>query len=131
MAEPQALDHGLCEVVPHSDSVWPTGLRHQEQIRRYVDLVVERAKEQGVLRADAEPWDLVVFQWMPAAVTERSGQPDLCRSCPRLLLDGVQAGPEHTEPLPGESYGKRFDAQGPNWIGPPSQGRDAPGPPRD
>ncbi|MFD3929060.1 TetR/AcrR family transcriptional regulator [Streptomyces sp. NPDC058614] len=131
VAELHALDRGLRAVVLHSDHAVPAGLRHQEQIRRNVDLVVERAKEQGLLRADAEPWDLVVIQQMLAAVTERSGQPDLWRRYLRLLLDGLRAGPGHTEPLPGEDYGKRFDVQGPNWIGPPSPGTDAPGPARN
>ncbi|MET7484446.1 TetR/AcrR family transcriptional regulator [Streptomyces sp. NPDC005538] len=131
VAELQALDRGLREVVLHSDRAVPAGLRHREQIRRNVDLVVERAKEQGVLRADAEPWDLVVIQQMLAAVTERSGQPELWRRYLRLLLDGLRAVPERTEPLPGEDYGKRLDIQGSNWIGPPPPSADVQGPPRD
>ncbi|MER5789640.1 TetR/AcrR family transcriptional regulator [Streptomyces sp. NPDC001980] len=131
VAELQALDRGLREVVLHSDRTVPAGLRHQERIRRNVDLVVERAKEQGVLRADAEPWDLVVIQQMLAAVTERSGQPDLWRRYLRLLLDGLRARPERTEPLSGGDYGKRFDAPGSHWMGPPPLGTDAPDAPRD
>ncbi|MFF7474696.1 TetR family transcriptional regulator [Streptomyces sp. NPDC008092] len=131
VAELQALDRGLREVVLHSERAVPAGLRHREQIRRNVDLVVERAKEQGVLRPDAEPWDLVVIQQMLAAVTERSGQPDLWRRYLRLLLDGLRTGPEGTEPLPGKDYGKQFDVQEPNWTGPPPTGTDAPGPPQD
>ncbi|MER6221599.1 TetR/AcrR family transcriptional regulator [Streptomyces sp900105755] len=126
VAELQALDRGLREVVLHSDRTVPAGLRHREQIRRNVDLAVERAKEQGVLRADVEPWDLVVMQQMLAAVTERSGRPDLWRRCLRLLLDGLRAGPEHSEPLPCGDYGKRFDTPGPNRVGPPPPGTDGP-----
>ncbi|MET7573310.1 helix-turn-helix domain-containing protein [Streptomyces sp. NPDC005492] len=131
VAELQALDRGLREVVLHSDRAVPAGLRHREQIRRNVDLVVERAKRQGVLRADVEPWDLVVIQQMLAAVTERSGEPELWRRYLRLLLDGLRAGPERTEPLPGEDYGKRLDVRGSNWIGPPSPSADVQGTPRD
>ncbi|MCX5554430.1 TetR/AcrR family transcriptional regulator [Streptomyces sp. NBC_00038] len=131
VAELQALDRGLREVVLHSDRAVPAGLRHQEQIRRNVDLVVERAKEQGALRADAEPWDLVVIQQMLAAVTERSGQSDLWRRYLRLLLDGLRAGPERTEPLPGEDSGKHFDLRRANGIDPPSPDSDTSGSPRD
>ncbi|MFC8520318.1 TetR/AcrR family transcriptional regulator [Streptomyces sp. NPDC057257] len=129
VAELQALDRGLREVVLHSDRAGPAGLRHREQIRRNVDLVVERAKGQGVLRADVEPWDLAWIQQMLAAVTERSGQPDLWRRYLRLLLDGLRAGPERTEPLPGSDHGKRFDVPGANWMGPPSPSTDVPAPP--
>jgi AcrR family transcriptional regulator len=130
VAELQALDRGLREIVLHSDRAVPAGLRHQRRIRHNVDLVVARAKEQGVLRADAEPWDLVVIQQMLAAVTERSGQPDLWRRYLRLLLDGLRAGPERTQPLPGADYGKRFDVRGPDLIDPPEPGTDVPGAPR-
>ncbi|WP_089104245.1 TetR/AcrR family transcriptional regulator [Streptomyces hyaluromycini] len=127
VAELQALDRGLREVVFHSERAATAGLRHQEQIRRNVDLTVERAKEQGVLRADAEPWDLVVIQQMLAAVTERSGRPDLWRRYLRLLLDGLRAAPDQAEPLPGGHFGRGPDAPGPDWAGPPSPGPDAPG----
>ena len=131
VAELQALDRGLREVVFQSDRAAPAALRHRERIRRNVDLVVERAKEQGVLRADAEPWDLVVIQQMLAAVTERSGRPDLWRRYARLLLDGLRAGPEQVEPLPGGDYGRQLNAPGPNWDGPPSPAADTPAVPRD
>ncbi|MFG2937425.1 TetR/AcrR family transcriptional regulator [Streptomyces sp. NPDC048282] len=131
VAELQALDRGLREVVFQSDRAATAALRHREQIRRNVDLVVERAKEQGVLRADAEPWDLVVIQQMLAAVTERSGRPDLWRRYARLLLDGLRAGPEQAEPLPGGDWGRYLNAPGPDWGGPPSPAADTPAAPRD
>ncbi|MEV6171463.1 TetR/AcrR family transcriptional regulator [Streptomyces sp. NPDC051954] len=130
VAELQALDRGLREVMLHSDRTASAGLRHRHQIRQNVDLVVDRAKKQGVLRADAEPWDLVMIQQMLAAVTERSGQPDLWRRYLRLLLDGLRADPRRTQPLPGADYGKRFDVPEPNWIDPPQPETAGPHPPR-
>ncbi|MFE4964994.1 TetR/AcrR family transcriptional regulator [Streptomyces sp. NPDC056660] len=108
VAELHALDRGLREVLLGTDRTAPRGSEFGERIKGHVDRVVERAREQGVLRADAEPWDLVMIQQMLGAVTDRSGEPELWRRYLRLLLDGLRARPEHTEPLPGGGFGERM-----------------------
>ncbi|MFE2042075.1 TetR/AcrR family transcriptional regulator [Streptomyces sp. NPDC059477] len=106
VAELQALDRGLREVLLGTGRPMPGESEFRYRIGRHVDLMVERAKAQGVLRPDAEPWDLMAIQLMVAAVTDRTGRPDLWRRYLHLLLDGLRAGPEPREPLPCGDLGE-------------------------
>jgi len=64
-----------------------------------VDQLVDRAKAQGALRPDMQPWDLPMVQLMVAPSPTTPGTPDLWRRYLRLLLDGLRARPD-VEPLP-------------------------------
>ncbi|HYS35303.1 MAG TPA: helix-turn-helix domain-containing protein [Pseudonocardiaceae bacterium] len=99
LCELQAFDRGLREVMLGTGR----GPQRKRQMRRRVrsaaDQLVTRAKEQGTLRPDMQPWDLPMIQLMVAAVTDNTGHPDLWRRYLHLLLDGLRAQPG-AEPLP-------------------------------
>lgn len=71
----------------------------QHRVKPAVDLLVARARQQGMLRADVVPLDIPMIQLMVAAVTDNTGNADLWRRYLRLLLDGMRASPD-TSPLP-------------------------------
>jgi AcrR family transcriptional regulator len=104
VCELQAFDRGLRDVM------LGTGRGPQRQalvarrVKPAVDALVARAKEQGTLRPDAEPWDLPMIQLMVAAVTDQTGHPDLWRRYLRLVLDGLRVQPG-TDPLPAMQFG--------------------------
>jgi AcrR family transcriptional regulator len=103
VCELQAFDRGLRDVM------LGTGRGPQRQalvarrVKPAVDALVARAKEQGTLRPDAEPWDLPMIQLMVAAVTDQTGHPDLWRRYLRLVLDGLRTQPG-TDPLPAMQF---------------------------
>ena len=112
VCELQAYDRGLREVM------LGTGRGPQRQalvarrVKPLVDDMVARAKQQGSLRADAEPWDLPMIQLMVAAITDHTGHPDLWRRYLQLLLDGMQAQRGAHRPLPAFAPGP-FGPPGP------------------
>lgn len=99
LCELQAFDRGLREVMLSVGAQ-----RRQTEVGRriapIVDGLVERAKQQGSLRADVEPVDLPIIQLMLAWVTDQTGRPDLWRRYLRLIFDGMRAQPGATSPLP-------------------------------
>jgi AcrR family transcriptional regulator len=103
VCELQTFDRGLRDVM------LGTGRGPQRQalvarrVKPAVDALVARAKEQGTLRPDAEPWDLPMIQLMVAAVTDQTGHPDLWRRYLRLVLDGLRTQPG-TDPLPAVQF---------------------------
>ena len=104
VCEVQAFDRGLREVMLGTGR----GPQRQAQVRDrvgpVVDVLLARAKEQGMLRADIAGVDIPMIQLMVAAVTDHTGQPDLWRRYLRLLLDGMRARPD-TDCLPGVAVG--------------------------
>jgi AcrR family transcriptional regulator len=99
LCEVQAFDRGLREVML-SVGAQRRQAAVGQRIAPLVDDLVERAKQQGSLRADVEPVDLPMIQLMIAWVTDRTGQPDLWRRYLRLILDGMRAQPGAATPLP-------------------------------
>jgi AcrR family transcriptional regulator len=105
VCELQAFDRGLREVM------LGTGRGPQRQalvarrVKPAVDALVARAKEQGTLRPDAEPWDLPMIQLMVAAVTDQTGHPELWRRYLRLILDGLRTQPGTDNLLPAVPFG--------------------------
>lgn len=73
------------------------------RIHPLLDLLVERAQEQGALRADFTAEDLPLVFWSCGRVIEASASvaPDLWRRHLGLLLDGLRA--EAATPLPAPS----------------------------
>jgi len=99
LCELQAFDRGLREVMLGTGRGPQRKTQMYGRIRSTVDQLVDRAKAQGALRPDMQPWDLPMVQLMVAAVTDNTGHPDLWRRYLRLLLDGLRARPD-IEPLP-------------------------------
>ena len=100
VCELQAQDRGLREVMLGTGKA---GQRHaliDRRIKPLVDPLIDRAKEQGALRADVEPLDLPMIQLMVGAITDQTGESDLWRRYLRMLLDGMRTRPDGTDPLP-------------------------------
>ncbi|MFJ9379136.1 TetR/AcrR family transcriptional regulator [Streptomyces sp. NPDC101455] len=100
VCELQAHDRGLREVMLGTGKAAQRHAPVDRRIKPLVDPLVARAKEQGALRPDADQLDLPMIQLMVAAVTDRTGEPELWRRYLRLLLDGMRTQPDGTEPLP-------------------------------
>jgi hypothetical protein len=72
----------------------------QQRVKPAADALIARAKEQGALRGDMQPWDFPMIQLMIAGVTDHTGHPDLWRRYLHLILDGMRAQPGAATPLP-------------------------------
>lgn len=103
--EIQAFDRGVREVMLGAAASPQRRAQVLTRIAPTMDALVARAKEQGALRADVVPLDIPMIQLMVAAVTDRTGQPDLWRRYLRLLLDGLRAEPGAPSPLPEVALG--------------------------
>jgi AcrR family transcriptional regulator len=76
----------------------------RRRVRPLVRAMVERAQEQGTLRADFSPEDLPLVFWTAGRVIETTGKvaPDYWRRYLAFLLDGLRASsatPQSTPPL--------------------------------
>jgi len=105
VCEVQAFDRGLREVMLGTGRGPQRQAQMLGRIKPLIDGLIDRAKEQGALRPDVQPWDLPMIQIMVAAVTDKTGHPDLWRRYLHLLLDGLRAQPGATEPMPDISFG--------------------------
>lgn len=101
VCEIQSFDRGLREVMLGTGRGPRRQARVQERIKPAVDRMLDRAKEQGVLRPDLEGFDIPMVQLMVAAVTDHTGQPDLWRRYLHLVLDGMRAQPGRPALPPG------------------------------
>lgn len=96
--ERQVADRGLKEVMAQSLEGGEHVSVGRERLGPIVDGLVNRAKEQGSLRHDAETSDLGV-QLMLMSSMSTAEQPELWRRYLALCLDGLRARPD-AEPLP-------------------------------
>ncbi|MDX6361961.1 MAG: hypothetical protein QOC85_964 [Streptomyces sp.] len=103
--EVQAFDRGLREVMMGAGESPERQALVLARITPVMHALITRAQEQGALRADISPVDIPMIQLMLAAVTDRTGQPDLWRRYLRLLLDGLRAQPGASAPLPDIAIG--------------------------
>ncbi|HEX3780794.1 MAG TPA: helix-turn-helix domain-containing protein [Pseudonocardiaceae bacterium] len=91
VCEDQAFDRGLREVMLGTGR----GPQRQRQVRdrvdTAVDILVARARQQGMLRPDVVPADFPILQLMVGAVTDHTGAPDLWRRYLRIMIDGLRA----------------------------------------
>ena len=87
-AERNAVDMGFCEAVSstdHSRIVEETGLAHS------TELLMERAKAAGRMRADATEVDIPIMMAGAGAVMQLSPEPALWRRFLTIMLDGLRA----------------------------------------
>ncbi|NEA32845.1 TetR/AcrR family transcriptional regulator [Streptomyces sp. SID13031] len=100
VCELQTFDRGLRDIMLGTGR----GRRRQElvaeRIKPTVDAMIQRAKDQGVLRTDVEGWDLPMIQLMVATITDHTGHPDLWRRYLHLMLDGMRIGGADGTTLP-------------------------------
>ncbi|MDV9171418.1 helix-turn-helix domain-containing protein [Streptomyces sp. W16] len=100
VCELQAHDRGLREVMLGTGKAAQRHALIDRRIKPLVDPLIDRAKEQGALRADVEPLDFPMIQLMVGAITDQTGEPDLWRRYLRMLLDGMRSRPDGADPLP-------------------------------
>jgi AcrR family transcriptional regulator len=74
----------------------------RERMRPLLRRMIERAQEQGTLRADFSPEDLPVVFWTSARVIDTTANvaPEYWRRYLSLLLDGLRADAAHPLPVP-------------------------------
>jgi len=74
----------------------------RERMRPLLRRMIERAQEQGTLRADFTPEDLPVVFWTSARVIDTTAKvaPEYWRRYLSLLLDGLRADAAHQLPVP-------------------------------
>jgi AcrR family transcriptional regulator len=106
--ELQARDKGLKQLLLGT----PEGCARvggvRERIEPLVTAMVERARAAGALRADIEPGDIPVTQWMIGTVVDYGApvKPDLWRRYLQILLRGMRAEPGPPEPLDAAALGQ-------------------------
>jgi AcrR family transcriptional regulator len=91
-AEYTANDHGMCEVLankPKESGALPASQR----LRDITTRVVEEAKAEGTMRADADEYDIPMMMcgFGRIAAAQRDGTPVNWRRYLRLMLDGLRA----------------------------------------
>jgi AcrR family transcriptional regulator len=102
LLEHQACDRGLKQLLLGT----PQGCARvggvRERMMPIVTTLITRAREAGELRADVEPADLAVIQWMLGTVVDYGHEvnQELWRRYLHLLLRGLRADPTPPEPLP-------------------------------
>ncbi len=84
-AEVQAADRALMEAVAEFK---PSVARQSEDLRRYTDGLIERAKEQGAVRADATGDDVRLMMCGLGSVMQMGG--DGWRRYLTVMLDGLR-----------------------------------------
>src|SRR4051812_23998764 len=110
-SELQARDRGLKELLTCSAHGGGCVAEARARLRVLVTQLFDRAKAAGVVRADVEPFDAPLIQFMVGAVMDRSRDvdPDLWRRYLQLLLDGLR--PCAATSLPVQALGvEQLDA---------------------
>jgi AcrR family transcriptional regulator len=107
MAELQANDRGLKEVLLGSGAGRERVARIRDELRPRAQALIERAQAAGAVRPDIDASDLPLLQMMISAVADVAPpeRPDLWRRFLALLLDGIRAQDAPRPPLPGTPLG--------------------------
>jgi AcrR family transcriptional regulator len=87
-AELNARDLGFCESVASTDC---TAIVEEVGLMRSTELLIERAKAQGRMRADATEDDVPLMMIGASSVMQQSPAPDAWRRYFTLMLDGLRA----------------------------------------
>jgi AcrR family transcriptional regulator len=87
-AELNARDLGFCESVASTDC---TAIVEEVGLMRSTELLIERAKAQGRMRADATEDDVPLMMIGASSVMQLSPAPDAWRRYFTLMLDGLRA----------------------------------------
>ena len=119
MLELQSRNRALKDVVETRAHGRERARAMRKRARPLVARLVERAQEQGTLRADFAPQDMPLLFWSTDRVIElaREVAPDLWRRQLGFLLDGLRA--DAARPLPAPPL---RDAQL-DRVGLPAEGR--------
>ena len=99
--EMQFGDRGLTQIMNYPTLGHSRVDETRDRIAPLMTDLVERAKEQGVVRPDLDQTDLFFVQMALSSVTERTHAlaPDLYRRYLTLFLDGIRVDRDATTPL--------------------------------
>ncbi len=100
VAELQAADRALKTLLTSISQGRDSIDRIREQIAPRVLQLVERAKDQGRLRADVVPSDIALAGYMLSAVADYAGavSPEVWRRQLTIVLDGLRARARRPRP---------------------------------
>src|SRR4051812_48709027 len=98
----QSEDRGLTDIVNHPDLGQERADEARDRITPLLHALVDRARQQGHLRADFEATDIVFIQYALGALMDRTREvePDLYRRYLTMFLDGIRADRETLTDLP-------------------------------
>lgn len=99
----QFEDRGLKDMLTNPSLRGEVADESPDRIAPLIDAMVSRAKDQGDLRADFEPTDLIFIQVALAALMDdstRRVEPQLYRRYLTMFLDGIRAEPGSATELP-------------------------------
>ncbi len=99
--ELQAADRGFKEIALGSEQTLSHGAQLRRRMLPMAAQLIERARQEGQLRADFVPQDIPITQLMIGAVIDaaRDVKPDLWRRYLEIFLQGIRAHPSEPEPL--------------------------------
>jgi AcrR family transcriptional regulator len=97
----QACNRGLKELLHNTPEGSALVESARDRLLPLLRALVERARDAGALRADIEPQDLPLVQLMIGEIIDRTREvdPELWRRYLELVLCGLRADPDPTEPL--------------------------------
>ena len=87
-AERNAVDRAFCEVVAFTDQ---SAIVRETGLERSTELLMERAKAAGRMRADATQVDIPIMMAGAGSVMRLSPEPEIWRRYLTLMLDGLRA----------------------------------------
>ncbi|MFD0138319.1 TetR/AcrR family transcriptional regulator [Streptomyces sp. NPDC003328] len=104
--EPQASKRALGELLRSTRTSEPDANDVQSRVERCIELLLQRGREQRVIRADLAATDIGVLMSVMTRLIETFGEadPQLWRRFVPILLDGLRA--DAPSPLPGEALSR-------------------------
>jgi AcrR family transcriptional regulator len=107
--EAQACDRGLKELLASSVHGRGGVASARLHLRPLVTAIFDRAKDAGVLRADATPEDAPLIMVMLGAIIDRTRdiEPELWRRYLGLVLDGLRPSRDGVAALPAPALGEQ------------------------
>ncbi len=95
--------------------------RGQAKMRPRVQKLIARARDEGGLRADLDPFDMPLILMMLTSVMDYTAEadPDVWRRQLQLILDGLRESRERSTPLPAKPLNaKQLQAAMMQWKAP-------------
>ena len=91
----QAGNQGLREILMSSTYGQGCSARARARLMPAIEKGLRRAQDDGYLRADIQPVDMVLIEFMIGGVSEYTKQsPDAWRRYLQIIIDGLRAGPD-------------------------------------
>jgi AcrR family transcriptional regulator len=106
--ELRASDRALAEVIVRARRATPAIVHERNRLNEAVGILVDRAREAGVLRDGFSAQDIPIVSLMVGVVADRTREcaPDAWRRYAQMVVDGI-CPPEHVGPLCGRVLDER------------------------